>query len=133
MKETLDKYKRYGIKKSILEGYSDEVPFIDFNEDDPDLDTIRVHLPKTPNWNEVDGFGKPAKEQRFTRQQEPRLGLLVTITLSFSKATWLNGDFYLRLGRTREVSFQVVASMDNLVCCCCNVCSRLRSFGQLAT
>jgi hypothetical protein len=71
MKETLDKYKRYGIKKSILEGYSDEVPFIDFNEDDPDLDTIRVHLPKTPNWNEIDGFGKPVKEQKFTRQQVP--------------------------------------------------------------
>jgi hypothetical protein len=71
MKETLDKYKRYGIKKSILEGYSDEVPFIDFNEDDPDLDTIRVHLPKTPNWNEIDGFGKPAKEQKFQTQEIP--------------------------------------------------------------
>ncbi len=71
MSNIYDKYKRYGIKKSILEEYRDGDEYIDFNEDDLDLDTIRVELPKTPDWDKIDGFGLPAKEQKFTRQEVP--------------------------------------------------------------
>jgi len=64
-------YKRYGIKKSILDQYSDGDEFILFNEEDKDLDTIRVDLPKTPLWNKIDNFGLPAKEQFFQRVSIP--------------------------------------------------------------
>ena len=64
-------YKKYGIKDSILEQYRNEDEYIDYNKDDVDLDTIRVPLPPTPSWDSIDGFGLPAKEQKFKRQILP--------------------------------------------------------------
>lgn len=69
--ETYKKYKKFGVKPKILEQYRDEDEFINFNEEDRDLDTITVPLPKTPNWNKIDGFGLPAKEQKFKRTPYP--------------------------------------------------------------
>lgn len=66
-----DKYKKFGIRKNILDQYENESEFILFNEEDKDLDTIRVDLPKTPLWNEIENFGLPAKEQFFRRESIP--------------------------------------------------------------
>lgn len=65
------KYKEFGVKPNILAQYKDGQEYIIYNEDDRDLDNIRVDLPKTPDWNLIDGFGLPAKEQFFVKQTIP--------------------------------------------------------------
>lgn len=62
-----ESYKKYKISPEILKDYKDSPKYIDFNLDDQDLDTIRVELPKTPEWNTIDGFGLKAKDQFFKR------------------------------------------------------------------
>lgn len=66
-----ESYKKYKISPEILKDYKDSPKFIDFNLEDPDLDTIRVELPKTPDWNTIDGFGLKAKDQFFKRVEMP--------------------------------------------------------------
>ena len=63
--ETYKKYKKFGIKPKVLEGYKQPQDFILFNEEDPDLDTIKVMMPPTPDLNLITGFGKKAEDQRF--------------------------------------------------------------------
>ena len=73
--ETIDlykKYKRFGVSPKILSQYRDEDASIQYNAEDPDLDTITVELPKTPTWNKIDGFGLPAKDQMFKRVVVPQ-------------------------------------------------------------
>ena len=69
--ETYKKYKKFGIKPKVLEGYKQPQDFILFNEEDPDLDTIKVMMPPTPDLNLITGFGKKAEDQRFERTQIP--------------------------------------------------------------
>jgi hypothetical protein len=65
--DTYRKYKKFGIKPKVLESYSNGPDHILFNDDDKELDTIKVILPPTPDWNEIEGFGLPAKQQKFER------------------------------------------------------------------
>ena len=69
--EIYKKYKKFGIKPKVLEGYKKSERFILFNEEDPDLDTITVQMPEEPDWNLIAGFGKKAEDQRFERTQIP--------------------------------------------------------------
>lgn len=55
------------VDPSIIRLYKPEDDFIVYHEDDPDLDVIKVPLPKTPPWEEIDGYGLPAHEQKFQR------------------------------------------------------------------
>lgn len=48
---------------------SDE--YIDFNAEDPDLDTIRVELPKQPAFEDIIGYGLDPKDQKFQRVEVP--------------------------------------------------------------
>ena len=69
--EIYKKYKKFGIKPKVLEGYKKSERFILFNEEDPDLDTVTVQMPEEPDWNLIAGFGKKAEDQRFERTQIP--------------------------------------------------------------
>lgn len=51
--------------------YSLAEQFIDFNKNDPDLDVIRVYLPRQPKSHLIDGYGLPPKEQFFKRHEIP--------------------------------------------------------------
>jgi hypothetical protein len=42
------------------------------NTDDKDLIPIRIDLPEPPEYHKIDGFGLPAKEQKFTPPKLPR-------------------------------------------------------------
>ena len=63
--------KRWGVKAKVLETYGPAQEFIDFNEEDKDLDTIRVTLPSPPELNKIPGFGQLAQDQKFERTIVP--------------------------------------------------------------
>lgn len=66
------KYTKYkNIKKSILDEYQVEDKFFLINDGDKNLIAIRIDLPEMPEPETIDGFGLPAKEQKFTRQKYP--------------------------------------------------------------
>lgn len=71
---------------NFLDEYIEEDREVVFHEDDPHLDTIRIPLPRLEEWYSkvlkrpvsreealtfVDGYGLPAKQQKFTRQVMP--------------------------------------------------------------
>lgn len=45
--------------------------FILFNEEDPNLDTIKVSLPTCPKYNDIEGYGLPIEDQLFNRTKYP--------------------------------------------------------------
>ena len=67
--DTYRKYKKFGIKPKVLESYSNGPDHILFNDDDKELDTIRVNLPPTPDWNEIEGFGLPIQLKKAQKRK----------------------------------------------------------------
>lgn len=68
---TLDLIKKYpDVDPQILSQYKKPEKFIIFN-DDTDLHKIKVDLPEPPEYHKIDGFGLPAKKQKFQRQVLP--------------------------------------------------------------
>lgn len=67
------KEKNYGgeIPAEILKGYKREDDYILFHEDDRDLSTIKIYLPVAPDLRLIDGWGKPAREQKFEYDEIP--------------------------------------------------------------
>jgi hypothetical protein len=66
--------------------YEEEDKFVSFHEDDDELDTIRIPLPRLEEWYShhlkrevtreeaftyVDGYGLDPREQKFTYQEVP--------------------------------------------------------------
>lgn len=69
---TLSLIKKYkDIKPSILKQYKDADEFIMVNDNDKELEPIKIPLPKPPPLEEIDGFGLPAKEQYFRHEKYP--------------------------------------------------------------
>lgn len=70
---TLQLIKKYGHKVTpkILSGYKHPDRYLFVNEDDRDLTPIRIEIPKCPEYHRIDGFGKPAQEQKFEPPQLP--------------------------------------------------------------
>ncbi|MFT7280530.1 MAG: hypothetical protein ACI9DM_000249 [Cyclobacteriaceae bacterium] len=69
-----EKYKKDtygGLDWNVLKDYQREDDYVEYHEDDKDLDTIRVYLPTSPDWRLIDGYGLPAKDQLFHRQKMP--------------------------------------------------------------
>lgn len=68
------KKRKYGkdISWDILKDYVREDDLITFHEEDPDLEKIEIYLPVSPDWRLIDGFGLPAREQKFQRPKVPR-------------------------------------------------------------
>ncbi len=62
---------KYNISDSLLKQYSDEDEFIDFNITEKELEHHRVYLPKTPPYNEIDGFGKKPEDQYYIHPKMP--------------------------------------------------------------
>ena len=59
-KERLDQYK-----------YLPADDYIVFHEEDPDLEVIRIRLPRPPALSGIDGFGIAPAKQKFTRPKMP--------------------------------------------------------------
>lgn len=55
----------------ILKGYKQADEWVVLNEEDPDLHPIWIRLPEPSPLNQIDGFGLPAKEQKYKRPQMP--------------------------------------------------------------
>lgn len=55
----------------LPKGYVGAEKFVLFNEEDPNLDTIRVDLPECPRYQEIDGYGTPYQDQVFKRTVYP--------------------------------------------------------------
>lgn len=66
----LEKYKGK-IKPEILKQYKDPDEYVLINED-KNLHPIWIKLPEPPEWHTIDGWGKPAKEQKFQYQEFPK-------------------------------------------------------------
>ena len=62
--------------------------FIDFNKGDPDLDVIRVYLPRPPKYHLIDGYGLPPDEQVFKRHEIPQKLLELEKTCSSIDEIW---------------------------------------------
>ncbi len=59
------------IDKSILDGYKDADKYIYYNVDDPDLQKFKIQLPEPPDWDLIDNYGLPAKDQYFQYEIYP--------------------------------------------------------------
>lgn len=59
------------VDPSILKDYLNGDERFLANADDPDLTTIVVPLPETPEWSTIENFGLPAKKQKFVRHEVP--------------------------------------------------------------
>jgi hypothetical protein len=68
--EAKEKYKDQ-IDQSILDGYEDADLFIYINDSDEDLQKWRIQMPEPPDWELIDGFGLPAREQKFQYEKNP--------------------------------------------------------------
>jgi hypothetical protein len=66
-----EKVKAVDVPDKIIKQYSPADTFILFNEEDKVLKTIRVDLPPCPDIETIDGYGLPAREQRFKTQEYP--------------------------------------------------------------
>lgn len=63
---TFELIKKYpDISPDILKSYKQPEKFIVYNENDPDLQPIKVNLPSPPEYHKIANFGLPAKEQKF--------------------------------------------------------------------
>jgi len=60
------------VSKEILDQYCDPDKFFMVHEDDPDLDPIRVFLPKPPPLHLIEGYGLPAVDQKFKVHKYPQ-------------------------------------------------------------
>lgn len=69
----LEALMRYADKVSpdILMQYKDEDKYQWYNDKDPDLQPVKLMLPKSPEWHLIDGFGLPAKDQKFKVPEKP--------------------------------------------------------------
>ncbi len=65
----IKKYKN--VAPNILKQYKDADKILIVNDNDPDLEPIELPLPKPPSLDEIEGFGLPAKDQYFRREQYP--------------------------------------------------------------
>lgn len=59
------------IKNEILLEYQEADKYVVMNED-PDLHPVYIPLPEPPPEHEIDGFGLPAKKQKFKRFEMPQ-------------------------------------------------------------
>lgn len=59
------------VDKKILAQYKPHDKVIVFHEDDPNLRNITIQLPDPPPLETIDGYGLPAKEQKFRVQKMP--------------------------------------------------------------
>lgn len=82
------------IETSVLVQYRDADSSFCVNDNDPDLTKITLSLPSPPKWHLIEGFGKPARAQKFVREKIPsRLNELqrdVTNRLKDSRKTGKN-------------------------------------------
>lgn len=60
------------VPPSILRQYKRAPDSIFVNDDDPDLKPIEIKLPECPPLHLIDGYGLPANEQKFKRQELPK-------------------------------------------------------------
>ncbi len=65
------------VKPSILQSYKQPEKYIVINADDRDLIPFKVNIPECPPLHTIDGFGLPAKDQKFQYQKTPHA--LVTL------------------------------------------------------
>jgi len=59
------------VVKDVLKQYLPADKFLRVNDRDPNLVPIDIPLPKCPPLHLIDGYGLPAKEQKFKREQMP--------------------------------------------------------------
>jgi len=59
------------VDESILAEYEDADKYIYINDSDEDLQKWRIEMPKPPEWHLIDGFGLPARQQKFTYEEYP--------------------------------------------------------------
>lgn len=82
------------IETHVLVQYRDADSSFCVNDNDPDLTKITISLPAPPKWHLIEGFGKPARAQKFVREKIPsRLNELqrdVTNRLKDSRKTGKN-------------------------------------------
>lgn len=66
--------KEYGDKVDplILAGYKLAPQFVFVNDDDRDLNPVKIDLPEPPPYHKIDGFGLPAREQMWQPPKLPR-------------------------------------------------------------
>lgn len=77
-REAFRKYAGKTVPVDIISRYKDADMFFTVHEGDPSLQPVTIYLPKPPDWKYIDGFGKPASQQMFVRQEMPaRLVTLV--------------------------------------------------------
>lgn len=67
----MDRHIPY-VSPEILKQYKKPDKFIRVNDDDPDMQPIEIKLPKCPALHLIDGFGLPAKQQKFQREPLPK-------------------------------------------------------------
>ena len=60
-----DRICRGAVPQHILDQYHEADTHFMIHEDDPDLTPIKIKLPDPPKIEEIDGYGLPAKEQKF--------------------------------------------------------------------
>jgi len=68
--EAISKY-RGKISPEILYSYSPHDESFTVNDNDPDLDLVTLLLPEPPDWALIDGWGLPAKDQKFKKAVYP--------------------------------------------------------------
>lgn len=67
----LDQKLNSEVPQHILDEYVEADKFFMIHENDPDLDPVRIYLPRPPDPKLIEGYGLPAKEQKFRRHQYP--------------------------------------------------------------
>jgi len=71
---TLSNIIKYGekIDPTLFAQYKNPDKYLWFNTDDKDLTPIRIELPDCPDYDTIDGFGLPAKDQYWKHPELPR-------------------------------------------------------------
>lgn len=69
--EAIAKFRKDQKLFTAILGYQDADKFVMYHENDPELKPIKIMLPQPPDWDKIDGFGLPAKEQKFQHQKLP--------------------------------------------------------------
>ncbi|MFW5944762.1 MAG: hypothetical protein ACOCTU_05825 [Bacteroidota bacterium] len=65
------------VSQSIIQEYKEPSDYVYINTNDPDLQPFRIKLPKPKNIERITGYGLPANDQVFIREQYPmRLRML---------------------------------------------------------
>jgi hypothetical protein len=67
----LKKYHKQ-VDPQILAGYEDAPKSVWVNTDDKDLIPIEIHLPEPPEYHLIEGFGLPAREQKWQAPKFPK-------------------------------------------------------------